>query len=208
MLASYLLEMWVKPRETIRKIKKDNPKVGLKLLSWFLGCLLLFNIFQIYSVSVRLSFPILLLSLFILAPLVGYLYLSLSAWFLTVCGKWIKGKGKFQEIRAALAWSSVPLIASVLLWFILLGFFGKGLFAHFPANLNLSMLEIYLVMGITLVQLGFSLWAMILYLYSLAEIQQFSISQAIINTIIAFIAVLAIFFILWLVTIYIWVYLM
>jgi len=196
--------IWFKPRETIRNIVEENPNLGLWVLSWVLGFLLLFNFFQIYSASIKMNFPILLAVLILAAPFAGYIYLSVASWVISTTGKWIKGKGSFKEVRAALAWSSTPLIISVLLWFLLLGVFGKSLFSNFPGGAILSHMQIYFLLGITLIQLGFSLWSMILYLNNLAEVQKFSIANAILNTIIGSLAVIFLIFFLWLLAIYIW----
>jgi len=197
-------EIWFKPKETIRKIVDHGPNSHLLFLSSVTGFILLCNLFQLFSITLRLSFPLAVLMLLLISPIMGYLYLSGVSIILTAVGTFMRGKGKFKEIRCALAWSSIPLIIPGLSWVFLLIYFGKDLFSHFPGAYPLSHGKIFLVLGVTLIQWAFSLWSMILYIFGLSEVQGYSIIRALVNTLIACMSVILIFLILSIFIFYLW----
>lgn len=182
-----------KPKQTIRMIVDYNPNYRLMILSAIYGFSSLLGIAQNLRLGDNLdSLSIIILSL-ILAPLWGYLLFSLSSWFLFICGRWLKGAATFKEIRAALAWSKVPMLASIVLWIMLIILFKKELFQSNGSQEVFSGFKIILLLSILMVQLIASIWSIVIYINALAEVQRFSILRAIGNIILVII-VTALFF--------------
>jgi hypothetical protein len=163
----------------------ENPNQSLWWLAAIYGFSSLLNTFQ----SMMLGFKVSLLGIFLLAavfsPLWGYISISIWSWVVSLTGKWIKGVGEFKAVRAAYAWSCVPLIANIPLWFILAFLFGQQLFVNFSDSQALSQAQVALLFLILLIRIVAAIWSIVIYLNALAEVQRFTILRAISNVIIA-----------------------
>lgn len=191
------LSIWLEPRATIRKIIAENPKRSLWLLAAIYGFSSLLNSFQSASFgSLWGAFAIFLTAL-ILSPFWGYVAFALWSWVICWTGKWLKGVGDFQTIRAAYAWSCVPLALNGLLWVLMIVFFGRSLFLNFPENYPLVNAQATILFIILIIKVILAVWSLVIYLNALAEVQQFSVLRAIGNVIIAGLIVGVAFGLLW-----------
>ena len=102
-----------------------------------------------------------------------------------VMGKLLKGEGKFHQVRAAYAWSCVPLIVNIPMWFVLAWAFGSQLFGGLTEEYMLNNRELVLLFAILLVRLGSTVWSLVIYINALAEVQRFSVLRAIGNLLLA-----------------------
>ena len=183
------LSILTKPRETIKAIIEFNSNYRLLILSMIYGFSAILGATQNLKLGNKFDFIAIIISVVILAPLWGYLSFSISSFFIYFTGKLIRGKGKYKDIRAVAAWSSVPFIVSSLLWIVLLFIFGAGVFNNFANKELLSTGFIFILFAIMFVQLIASIWSLIIYINALAEAQNFSILRAILNIILSAIAV-------------------
>ena len=110
------ISMWLKPRETIRTIIDTNPHlhvVGLICLSSFFNGL---NQASNRSVGDRIPTLAVLLGVAALSPLaipIAYLAAGVARWTAAKLG----GVASEKEVRAVVAWSSVPMIElSLVVW--------------------------------------------------------------------------------------------
>jgi len=178
------LSVWVRPRETIRSIVAQNPNRSLWILAFIYGFTSLLNCFQSYPIASHFGMlPVMLISI-ILAPFWGYAFFSLWSWVVVWVGKLLKGQAHFTNARAAYAWSSVPLLGNVPLWLLLVLFYSRFLFFGMhdqvmPPNVAAALFIILIA------KLVFAIWAIVIYLQMLAEVQQFSILRAIANVVLA-----------------------
>jgi hypothetical protein len=177
--------IWTHPRETIRQIVKENPKRSLFYLAAIYGFAALLSTFQSLALGSHISAMAIFLIALIFSPLWGYIVFSVWSWVVMWTGKWLKGKGDFQKIRAAYAWSCVPLIGSGIVWILLILLFGASLFLNPPVDQFLPRAGALLLMGLLLAKVVFSIWSLVIYLNALSEVQGFSILRAIGNVIIA-----------------------
>ena len=97
-----------------------------------------------------------------------------GAW-LKWTGSWFGGTASATEVRAAVAWSSVPRLAALLLWIPQLAFYGKEMFtSHAPRMAsNPGLLYVSAIIAIVL-----AIWAYIVLLQCLAEVHRFSAWKA------------------------------
>src|ERR1700722_4302594 len=110
------LSIWIHPRETIRAIIETHLKYGFLILCVFNGLPMALNFAQNFSlVSVFPTWSIVVAAL-VICPFLGYISIYISSWLLSITGKWVGGKGAFQPIRAAVAWSNVPNAVTCLTW--------------------------------------------------------------------------------------------
>ena len=190
------LSIWTEPRGTIRGIIDTNPKYGFLLLSAVYGLPIAFNIAQSLSFGTAIPLWTILIAALISCIFIGVLGISISAWILLVTGRWIQGKGSFQTIRAAVAWSQVPNFVTIIMWAVLFGVFTSQVFSKGFSETQFIGFEAGIVFIVFLVQTIISIWSFIILLKTLGEVQGFSAWKALLNILIPFIIVLAI---IWLV---------
>lgn len=177
--------MWTRPRETIREVVSSGPNRSIWLLSSIYGFSSLLNVFQSMALGHRLGLVPMTIAAVVLAPVWGFAIFSIWSWVTTAIGKLLKGVGEFRPVRAAYAWSCVPLIAIIPIWALLIVFYGDLLFFDIPESQILEMGQAGFLFALLLGKLVFSIWSLVLYVQALAEVQQFSILKAILNMVAA-----------------------
>ncbi len=114
------LDPWVsmltKPRQTIQYIIDSNPKKHVVWLAIIGGILTNLN----KSINEYSSIEDAISTIFILGPLSGIFSLYISGLLIYLTGTWLKGKGTGEAIRAAYAWSILPVLWSMPLFIITL----------------------------------------------------------------------------------------
>ena len=189
------LSIWTEPKKTIRAIVNSNAKFGFLILSAIYGLPLAFNLAQSFAFSGAVPIWAILVGSLVVCTFLGMIGISLSAWLLHLTGRWIGGKGNFQTVRAAVAWSNVPNIVTILMWFVLLGIFGAQVFNRDFSETHFVGYQAGVLFLIMLVETIVSIWGFIILLNALAEVQGFSIWRAILNVVIPFVAVVAIVYV-------------
>jgi hypothetical protein len=196
------VSIWVRPRDTIRKIIDFDPGYRFALLSGIYGFPLLLQISQNFSLGQSIPIFIIILIALCLSVFVGMLVISIESALLLWTGRWLGGVASYKEIRAAVAWSNVPNIVTIATWIIFLAIFGQqAFFYEFPEGVFTGSLYSILFL-LSLIQLIISIWSLIIFLQALGEVQGFSAWKALLNAIIPFvIVVLAIWiigtFVMW-----------
>lgn len=194
------LSMWTQPRKTVRMIIEANPRFRFFILSAIYGFPMALNIAQNMSLGASIPLWAIIVGALIVCTVLGIIGISISTWLLHVTGRWIGGKGNYLSIRAAVAWSNVPNIATILMWFVLMGMFGAMLFSKQFSDAQFVGVQAGVVFIVFLVQVVASVWGFILLLQGLGEAQGFSVWKALINVIIPFVIVVAIIWIVgWLI---------
>ena len=175
------LKIFVKPRQTIRAIVDVNPNFRLFVLSAIYGFCSLLGVAQNFGLGDRKEILAAMLPLLLLAPVWGYLVFSFSSWFVFIMGKLLKGQGSYRQVRAAYAWSNVPLIVNAFLWILLIVVFRSSLFSETALKGILTQGSSLLLIGVVFSQLIFSLWGLVIYVIGLSEVQRFSILKTLVN---------------------------
>ena len=177
--------MWLHPRRTIRQIVETNPDRLVLLLAAVGGIAEALTNASGDSKSDGMSLASILLMSLIVGPLMGILGLWLGGILLRWTGRWLGGQADTRRIRTALAWTNVPLVWSVLLWVPALLLFGAELFTKATPRIDASALlsGLYLVFSFGIGAV--SLWAFVVFLHALGEVQGFSAWKALGNSILA-----------------------
>ena len=183
------ISIWTSPKQTIRRVVLENPKKGLLWLSAFYGFSWLLGTFQAYGLPADVDVFALTLLAIILAPFWGYVVFSFWSCVVLFTGKLFKGVGDFQSVRAAFAWANVPLAINMGIWIVLIFVYGQTLFLV-PAPSYDATFSIILLC-LLLVKVTMSVWSFVLYLNTLAEVQNYSILRSIGNILVA--AIVAVF---------------
>jgi len=169
--------IWTQPRKTIRAIVENNPKYGFFYLASILGISSAFFSIYLYKVSKENFLTTLLLNI-IIAPFLGIISLYFNSWILQITGKIFKGDAPFMHIRAALSWSKVTYILPICMWLIILAM---------SPNIIISQNEPPTTLFVSLIFLISSVWAFIILLRAIQEVQKFSVWFSFFSIIIAFI---------------------
>ena len=106
------LTIWTRPRATIRGIVNTDPRRYVVPLAMAGGIVHMLERAVGRNAGDTLPLATILLFLVLLGPLSGLIGLHLLGWSLGVTGRWIGGRATWEEVRSAVAWSNVPVIAA------------------------------------------------------------------------------------------------
>lgn len=191
------LTIWTKPRATIASVVSENPNRSLWWLASIYGICSLLNLFQSMALGKEFGLGLILILSVILAPFYGYISFAIWSWFVLWTGRWFKGKGTFQTVRASYAWSCVPILVNIPLWAMVVVLFGRPLFAGMLEAQTLPMAWMYTLFAILIIKVIVAIWSLVIFLNALAQVQNYSITRAILNVIVAGLILGIVFFILW-----------
>lgn len=191
------LSIWTEPRETMAGIVRENPNRFLWQLATIYGFCSLMNMFQSVVMGNAMG-PIGIVILgILLAPFYGYISFTIWSFFVFLVGKLLKSQGDFKSVRAAYAWSSVPLAVNIPLWLLMVILFGHQLFLNFPDAPSFTNGQVWLLLLLLIFKVILAIWSLVIYINALAEVQKFSIIRSIVNIVIAAVIAGMIFSILW-----------
>jgi hypothetical protein len=120
---------------------------------------------------------ILLISL-VLGPPFGLIFLYAGAWIVAISCRMLGGHANSREVRSALAWSSVPLLATIPLWIIRLVLLRNELFTFNKPRLISNPALAYFLAATVIPELILSIWWLVVTLKALGEVQRFSAWRA------------------------------
>ncbi len=190
------LTIWTEPRATISRIVSHNANRSLWLLASIYGFSSLLNSFQTFVVGQQIGlFQIYFLAA-VLSPIWGYIGFSIWSFFISITGKLFKGAGTFKEVRAAYAWSCVPLVVNLVLWLILGAAFGRTLFMPIDETHPLTQTQVVLLFVVLVARLVTMIWSLVIYVNTLSEVQKFSVLKSIGNMLVAVICLGVVFYLL------------
>lgn len=191
------LTIWTEPRATIARVVAENPNHSLWVLAGIYGFCSLMNLFQSMVLGSAIGTLGLLILAIIIAPIYGYINFSIWSWIVSWVGKWFKGHGNFRTVRAAYAWSCVPILLNIPLWLLMVVLFGHQLFMNFPDAHLLPTSQVLFLFIISIAKVVLAIWSLVIYLNALAEVQGYSILRAILNVLLAGVILALIIFVLW-----------
>jgi hypothetical protein len=173
--------IWTRPRATIRRIVETDVRYQVTFLAILSGALIWLER-RWSNPSTAAAFPMLVVIAVIVGALLGIVELYVNGAMLKWAGAALGGVGSYPEVRAALAWSRVPVIVAVSIGVlaILLGTDGPMLGGEVSSSgASLLFLHGALVM-----------WGFIVMLKCIGEVHRFSAWRAL-GSILLIVAVLA-----------------
>lgn len=173
------ISMWKNPRKTIREIVNIAPQRGLFLLAVIFGLQYLLNIAHTMSLGKSFSPAMLLIGALVLSWIVGFIWFYAFGACLYWTGKLFKGQSKFFQLRASVAWASVPYILNILMWIVFLATSTFTIFVEYSQGFTF-----FFISCVTLIT---AIWSLILLIQCVKEVQDFSYWRAIGNYIVALI---------------------
>ncbi len=170
------ISMWTNPRKTIKAVLEYNPMYGffyLAAITFLQG----FFFFVLYNGLIFPNFLIASLIALIVSPFIGAGWFYFFSWILFFTGRWFKGKANFHQIKASFAWSRIPLIIDLVTWFSLALFISEPILVKYDGNFSIVI--------INLINLTTTIWAFVLLVMSLKEVNRYSYVRSILNVVIA-----------------------
>ena len=171
--------IWTQPRQTLRELIDQGPTRIVLLLAALHGFVNMIDRVSSRDAGDVMSFPTMLLMCLIIGPVAGLVSLYLGALLFRWVGRWLGGQGKTRELRTALAWAGLPVIASLPLWGLLALLLGPALFTSTSTIETIAPWQTIIATLIGLVILALSGWSVLLSVLGIAEAHRFSIWRAI-----------------------------
>ena len=165
--------IWSSPRETIRRIVATDPELHVTLLICLAGIGESLNRASNRNAGDKLSLEVILALACILGPLGGLFGVWMYSHLIRISGKWIGGLGDYEEIKAAIAWASVPNVTGLVLWIPLLLIAGKEAFTEDAPNLVANSNLAIAAFSLAIVQLILGIWSLVLLCNTIAEVQDY-----------------------------------
>jgi len=196
--------IWNEPRETIRRITTENPKKNIWKLAWAYGFLSLISliqgsVLQLFANQTGLKPLTMLFCEFLVAPFWGMVVFGLWGWVISKVGLLFNGKGSFSNVRAAFAWSCIPLIINMTL------FLGAIVFERvFFFQMSQGIVAPLILLFIKVCMLIMIIWSIVIFINALAEVHQFSVLKSIGTILVAGLIVCIAAFILLIALAYLW----
>ncbi len=169
------LRIWIRPKATIRSLIEEGSTRTPLLLAIFWGILVSLNILNYVWIthpgqSIYKN-PVFVGMMLLLGILKGIIILYLGSWLYLCTGKWIRGEGKFSDLKCASGWSLYPFSIALMINLIVTGMgnhYGMGLFLQ-------------------LVHLAVLIWALIIFFKLIGEAHHFSAWKGVITVVMAII---------------------
>lgn len=173
--------IWLRPRATMQQIVDSDPRRLVLLLAAVHGFSQTLDRASMRNLGDKLSVPVILAIALVAGPLVGWFGLYLGGVLMRWTGKWIGGRAPAEHIRSVLAWSGVPLVWALLLLPIQLALFGREMFTTETPVMDASLPLTISFWTLAAVELAIGVWAAIVELHCLGQVQGFSAWRALGN---------------------------
>lgn len=177
--------IWTQPRATIQQIVENDPVHLVLLLAALGGFSTVLDRASMRNLGDKLDWPVLLLLAAVIGPIAGIVTLYIGAALLRWTGSWIGGQASARNIRAAMAWSTVPEVWGLLLWLPAFALFGQELFTSAMPSVDANPSLSFLLLGFAAISLVIGIWEFVVFLKCLGQVQAFSAWKALGNSIMA-----------------------
>ncbi len=182
--------MWTQPRATMQQIIDNNPQRLVLLLAAVSGFAEALNRASMKNLGDKLEWPYIVIAAAVLGPIAGIIGLYLGGALIRWVGSWLGGEASAQQIRAAIAWASVLTIWGLLLWLPELVLFGQDLFTTATPRIDANPLLVVALLGFSVVEIILGVWALVVFLKCLGQVQGFSAWKALGNLVLAFLVIM------------------
>jgi Yip1-like protein len=163
--------IWTRPRATIRRIVETDVRYQVTMLAILSGGLIWLER-RWSSPSPAAAFPMLVVMAVIVGAILGVIELYVNGALLKWAGHALGGVGSYAEVRAALAWSRVPVIVAVAVGVLAILLGTDGPMLGEDSELTGSGASLLLLHGFLV------LWGFVVMLKCVGEVHRFSAWRA------------------------------
>jgi Yip1 domain. len=189
-LLNPFLHIWIKPRQVIRQILNSNSKKYVILLAMIGGFAKSLDQASTRGAGDTLGYPCIFLGALIGGTIGGIIGLYILSWLIKWTGKAVGGKGSFEEIKTAIAWSNVPVMWALILWIPEIILFGQELFTSTTPIIDSNLSLTIALISFGLIEVIIGVWTFVISLKCIAEAQKFSAWKALGNVILSGLAII------------------
>ena len=171
--------IWTQPRHTLRQLIDQGPTRIVLVLAALHGFVSMIDRVSSRDAGDVMSLSTMLLMCMLIGPVAGLVSLYLGALLFRWVGRWLGGQGGTKELRTAMAWAGLPVIASLPLWGLLALLLGPALFTSTSTIEAIAPWQTIIATLVGLIILSLSGWSVLLSVLGIAEAHRFSIWRAI-----------------------------
>ena len=179
------VSIWTRPRATIQQIVETDLTRHVLVLAALAGVRQALNEMSISQLGDDFGPAGLIVFGLGAGAVAGMVGLYLAAWLFEVIGRRLGGTARTPELRAALAWGGVPLVAALAVVAVEVLLYGQVIFTSEMPSLN----EKPVFVALRVVESVLSIWALVLVLKCVSQVQGFSIWKAVASTVLATLAI-------------------
>ena len=173
-LFSQFLEIWLRPRATIRAIVDTNPYRFVWILACISGIYQLLDNYVKREAGDTLGLTAIVVFALVLGPIGGVVTLHMAGFLFRVTGGMFGGNASGEEVRAALAWSSVPDSILLLLYIPYIFVLGREGFMSVELGGEFTGLQWIALLLIGVVGLPLTIWKAFISVMTMAEVHRFA----------------------------------
>ena len=180
--------IWFHPQAAIRRVIERGPGGAVLALAIIGGISTV--LFEAVALAGPADLPPLSLAVvcFGIGAVFGIVSLYVNAALIRITGALLRGKASFGDLRAALAWGQVPLIASLCIMLVLFGV--DQVYGALPASgQRESALTMGLAVGLFIAAI-LQLWSFFLSIRTIGAVQSFSFLLTVVNLALTFVLIL------------------
>ncbi len=181
--------IWLQPRATLRRILDDDPTRTVLLLAALCGIARFLEQASVENLGDVLPWPRILVSAIFIGPVGGIIGVYLGALLLVWTGRLLGGAATMTQLRAVLAWSTVPLIWTLPLVIPELALFGQEAFTESKPGILSDPQRAAIYSGLALVKAAAGIWTLAIGIIGLSEAQRFSVWRAVGNALLVVLVV-------------------
>jgi hypothetical protein len=187
------IDIWTRPRETIRAIVNEDPYRAVILLAWLAGIADLLETALGKPISNPNYWPVAILLGVFMGPLMGFARVYVGGGLVAMTGRWLGGEADSEECRTALAWGSVPQAATLAFWAPAVALFGRFLFTDEKSIFDAPPAAMVIVALIAAPWIAALVWAWVLQWKCVGEVHGFSAWRGFFAMCIAKLMIVAVF---------------
>lgn len=174
-------QIWLHPRLTIQQLVDINPTYRVIPLAMIGGVAEALDRASWRSSGDDLSLGFILGIAIVFGAIGGIVQLYILGALIHWTGRRMGGSAYGEDIRAAMAWSNIPNMWGLLLWIPQILILGEELFTTHTPMLNADPFLAIPLLSFGFLQLVLGIWALVIFLHALGQVQGFSAWKALGN---------------------------
>jgi hypothetical protein len=183
-------KIWTKPRQIFSYIQNQNYNKYLYLLLAFMGISRAFSRASMKSMGDDQSLLSIIMLSIILGGLLGWISYYIYAALLSWTGKWLNGKSNTSDLLRVLTYASIPAVIGLLMLIPQISIYGIEIFKDNGDISSAGMFPNIITYGAMAIEIGLAIWTIVLIVIGISEIQQISISKALLNLILPILVII------------------
>jgi signal peptidase I len=176
--------VWLHPGDTIAGILASNPRRHVFWLAALWGMAAMVFLLANSRLPIDLFDRRIVPGVLILGAMLGVVSLYVYGILFRLTGKLLGGHGSVTEIRAAIAWSAVPMIAGSAIYA------GALLISHLWSSQALPRQVSTVLTGVLWIATALALWSLVAMLFMFRRLQRFGVLRAATNVFLGYICLL------------------